>query len=143
VLAGIGAVHGLGIRLELLPPSGHQLRFVFRLRIWFALWLGVPSSLKFGCGFPGCVPGGVGVGGPLLVSGVVSFEALPFGGQLRGEGRGAGRAGGVVLGVGVGGLLEGVGFGLRGEPKLPADVGRGGGAGAFALEGACFEFAAV
>ena len=143
MLAGIGAIHGLGVRLELLPPSGHQLRFVFRLRMWFAVWLGVPASLQFGCGFPGCVPGGVGVGGPLLVSGVVGFEALAFGGQLGGEGGGAGRAGVVVLGVGVGGLLVGVGFGLGGEPQLAADVGRGGGAGALALEGSCFELAAV
>ena len=45
--------------------------------------------------------------------------------------------------AGVGGLLEGVGFGLRGEPQLAADVRRGGGAGAFALEGSCFELAAV
>jgi len=80
VLAGIGAVHGLGIRLELLPPPGHLLRFVFRALLWLALWLGVPSSLQFGCGFPGRVSGGVGVDGPLLVSGVVSFEALAFGG---------------------------------------------------------------
>jgi hypothetical protein len=142
VLAGIGAVHGLGIRLELLPPSGHQLRFVFRLRIWFALWLGVPSSLKFGCGFPGCVPGGVGVGGPLLVSGVVGFEALAFGGQLCGEGSGSCRGGVIVLGLGVGGLLQGVGFGLGGEPQLAADVRRGGGVGALTLEGSRFEFAA-
>ena len=111
--------------------------------MWFAVWLGVPPPLQFGCGFPGCVPGGVGVGGPLLVPGVVGFEALAFGGQLCGEGCGAGRAGVVVLGLGVGGLLVGVGFGLRGEPKLAADVGRAGGAGAFALESSCFELAAV
>ena len=49
----------------------------------------------------------------------------------------------VVLGSDVGGLPVGVGFGLGGEPQLAADVGRGGGAGALALEGACFEFAAV
>ena len=49
----------------------------------------------------------------------------------------------VVLGLGVGGLLEGVGFGLRGEPQLAADVGRGGGAGALAVEDSCFELAAV
>ena len=120
---------------ELLPPSGHLLRFVFGLRMWFVDWLSVPSPSQFGCGFPGCVPGGVGVGGPLLVSGVVGFEALAFGGQLRGEGGGAGRAGVVVLSLGVGGLLAGVGFGLGGEPELAADVGRGGGAGALALEG--------
>jgi hypothetical protein len=99
VLAGVGAVQGLGVRLELLP-SGYLLLFVFRLRMWFAIWMGVPSSLQFGCGFPGCVPGGVGVGGPLLVPGVVGFEALAFGSQLCGQGCGAGRGGAVVLGFG-------------------------------------------
>src|SRR5439155_7892786 len=44
VLAGIGAIHSLRIRLELLPPSGRQLRFALRLRAWFAVRLGVPSS---------------------------------------------------------------------------------------------------
>jgi hypothetical protein len=143
VLVGIRAIGDLGIRLELLPPSGNQLRFVLGLRIWFAVWLGVPSSSQFGCCFPGCVPGDVGVGGPLLVAGVVGFEALAFGGQLRGEGCGGGRAGVVVPGAGVGALPVGVGFGLRCEPELRADVGRGGGAGALTLDGACFEFAAV
>jgi hypothetical protein len=143
VLAGIGAVHGLGVRLELLPPSGHLLRFVFRPQLWSALWVGMPSSLKFSCGFPGCVSGGVSIGGPLLVSGVAGFEALAFGGQLCGEGCSSGRCGWVVLSAGAGGLLEGVGFGLRGEAQLAADVGRGGGAGAFALKDSCFELAAV
>ena len=143
VLAGIGAVHGLGIRLKLLPPSGRHLRFVLRLRIRFAVWLGVPPPLQFGCGLPGCVPGGAGVVGPSLVAGVGGFEALVFGGQLGGEGGGAGRACGAVLGLGVGGLPVGVGFGLRGEPELAADVGRGGGAGAQPVEGSCFEFATV
>jgi len=63
----------------------------------FAVWLGVFSSLQFGGGFPGCFPGGVGVGGPLLVACVVGFETLAFGGQLGGEGCGAGRAGVVML----------------------------------------------
>ena len=85
----------------------------------------------------------MGVGGPLLVPGVAGFEALAFGGQLCGEGCGAGRGGVVVLGLGVGGLLVGVGFGLGGEPQLAADVGRGDGTGAFALEGSRFELAAV
>jgi len=30
-LIGIGAIYGLDIRLGLLPPSGHQSRFAFRL----------------------------------------------------------------------------------------------------------------
>jgi hypothetical protein len=60
----------------------------------------------------------------LLVSGVGGFKALAFAGQLGGESCGAGRSGLIVLGLGVGGLPVGVGFGLRGEPKLPADVGR-------------------
>ena len=49
----------------------------------------------------------------------------------------------VVAGLGVGGLLAGVGFGLGGEPELAADVGWGGGVGALALEGSGFELAAV
>jgi len=69
--------------------------------------------LQFGCGFPGCVPGGVSAGGPLLVPGAGGFEALAFGGQLCGEGGGAGRADVIVLSMGVGGLLKGVGFSLR------------------------------
>jgi hypothetical protein len=79
----------------------------------------------------------------LLVPGVGCFEALAFGGQLRGEGRGGGCSGAGVLGAGVGGLPVGVGFGLSGEPELAADVGRSGGLGALALEGAGFELAAV
>ena len=143
MLAGIGTVHGLDVCLVLLPPSGHLLRVVFRLRMWFADWLDMPAPLQFGRGFPGRVPGGVGVGGPLLVSGVVGLELLAFGGQLFGEGRGARRARGVLLSFGVGGLLVGVGFGLGGEPELPADVERGGGAGVLTVEGSCFELAAV
>jgi hypothetical protein len=54
-----------------------------------------------------------------------------------------GRSGVVVLGAGVGGLPVGVGFSLRGEPELAADIGRGDGAGALTLQGSCFEFAAV
>ena len=143
MLAGIGTVHCLGVCLKLLPPFGQQLRFVLRLRIWFAVWLGVPASLQLACGFPGCIPGGAGVGGPMLVPGVAGFEALAFGGQLRGEGCSAGRGRVVVLSMGVGGMPVGVGFGLRGEPELAADVGRGGGAGALALENSRFELTAV
>jgi hypothetical protein len=113
VLAGISSIHDFGLRLELLPPSGHQQRFVFGPQLWFAVWLGVPTPLQFGCGFPGCVPGGVGVGGPVLVSGVAGFEALAFGGQLGSKGCGPGCAGVVMLDFGVGGLLESVGFGLH------------------------------
>jgi hypothetical protein len=143
VLIGIRAVHGLGVCLELPPPSGHQLGFAFRLRMRFAVWLGVPPPLQFGFRFPGCIPGGVGVGGPLLVPGVADFEALAFGGQLCGQGCGPGRGGMVVLGLGVGELLVGVGFGLGGEPQLAADVGRGYGTGAFALQGSHFKVATV
>jgi hypothetical protein len=116
VLAGIGAIHSLGIRLELLPPSSHQLRFVLWLGVWLAVRLGVPPALQFGCCFPGCISGSAGICGPLLVSGVADFEALAFGGQLSGEGGGAGRTGVVVLGMSASGLPVGVGFGLRGEP---------------------------
>jgi hypothetical protein len=116
VLAGISSILDFGLRLGLLPPSGHQQRFVLRPQLWFAVWLDVPSSSQLGCGFPGCVPDGVGVGGPILVPGVVGFEALAFLGQLRGEGGGAGRSGAVVPGSGVGSLLVGVGFSLGGEP---------------------------
>jgi len=101
------------------------------------------SSLQFGCRFPGCVPGGAGVGGVLLVSGAGGFEEPAAGGQPCGEGHGAGRADVVVAGLGVGELPAGVGFGLGGEPELAADVGRGGRLGALALQDACFEFAAV
>ena len=121
---------------DLLPPSGHLLRCVLRLRMWVVVWLGVPSSLQFDCCLPGYVPGGVGVGGPLLVPGVGGLEALAFGGQLGGEGGCAGRASEVMLGAGVG-------FSLCGEPELAAYAGRGGGAGTLALKGSCFEFAAV
>ena len=143
MLTGDGAFGGFGIGLELAPPSGRRLRFVSWLRMRFPFRMGLAAPLEFGGGFPGHVPGGAGVGRPLLVSGVVGFEALPFGGQLGGEGGGAGRAGVVVWGAGVSGLLEGVGFGLRGEPQLAADVRRGDGAGALAVEGSCFELAAV
>ena len=78
--------------------------------------LGASSPLQFGCCFPGCVLGGVAVGGSLLVPGIAGFEALAFGDQLGGEGYRAGRGGVVVSGLGVGGLPVGVGFGLRGEP---------------------------
>jgi len=36
-------MHGLGVRLELLPPSSRQLRVVFQLRIWFADWPDMPA----------------------------------------------------------------------------------------------------
>jgi hypothetical protein len=101
MLVGTGAINGLGVCLELLPPSGRQLRAAFRLRMSFTVRLGVPAPLQFGRGFPGCVPGGMSVGGPLLVSGVLGLKAPAFGGQLRGEGGGAGRTGAVVPGLGV------------------------------------------
>ena len=82
-------------------------------------------------------------GGPLLVSGVADFEALAFGDKLCGKGGGAGHAGLIASGAGGGGLLEGVGFGLRGEAQLTADIRWGGAAGALTLEGSCFELAAV
>ena len=141
VLAGDGAFGGFGAGLELAPPSGHRLRQV--LWLWFAFRPGLPASCELGPGLPGCFPGGLGTGGPVLVSGVAGFERLPSGGQLRGEGPGAGRAGLVVPGLGVCGLPERVGFGLGGEPQLAADVGRGAGLGAFALEDARFDVAAV
>lgn len=83
------------------------------------------------------------VGGPILVPGVVGLEALAFSGQLRSEGCGPGRAGVITSGAGVRRLLQRVGFGLRGEAELAADVRLGGGAGTFALEGSCFELAAL
>ena len=43
VLAATGAIYGLGVCLELLPPSGRQLRFVFRLQLGFGVWLGMPA----------------------------------------------------------------------------------------------------
>ena len=79
MLVDIGAIHCLDGCLKMLPPSGHLLGFVFQLRMWFAVWLGVPAPLQFGGGLPGCVPGGAGIGGPLLVPGVDGFEALAFG----------------------------------------------------------------
>jgi hypothetical protein len=79
----------------------------------------------------------------MLVPGVAGFEALAFSGQLRGEGAGTGGGGVVVPGSGVGGLLVSVGFGLGGNPELAADVGRGDRLGTLAMEGSCFEFAAV
>jgi hypothetical protein len=52
MLAVIGAVHGLGIRFELLPPSDHELRFVFGPQQSFALWLGArPSKPGRGNGY--------------------------------------------------------------------------------------------
>jgi hypothetical protein len=105
VLAGVDAVHGLGIGLDFPPPSGHQLRLACWLPVWFTDRLGAPAPLQFGYGFPGCVPGGVGVGGPLLVAGVAGFEALTFGGQLGGEGCGVDRAEVIAPGLSGSGLL--------------------------------------
>ena len=116
---------------------------IFQLRMGFAVWLGVSASLQFGGGLPGCIPGGAGVGGPLLVAAVIGFGALAFGGQVCGESGSAHRAGVIAPGVGIGGLLQHVGFGLRSESQLAADVRRGGGVSALTLEGSCFEFAAV
>jgi hypothetical protein len=41
---------------------------------------------------------------------------LALGRQVAGERVGARRSGLVMIGLGIGGLLPGVGFGLRGEP---------------------------
>jgi hypothetical protein len=46
-----------------------------------------------------------------------------------------------VLGCGLGRLLPGTGFGLRGEPQLAGHVGRGAGLSAFGLKGTGFELA--
>ena len=92
--------------------------------------------------FPAALPGGAGARDPFLVSGVVGFEPFSFGGHLPDEGLRVGRAGMVVPGLGVGGLGQGVGFGLRGEPQLSAHVWRGSGVGAFTLEDLGFESAA-
>ena len=116
---------------------------IFQLRMGFAAWLGVSASLQFGGGLPGCIPGGAGVGGPLLVAAVIGLGALAFGGQVCGESGSAHRAGVIAPGVGIGGLLQHVGFGLRSESQLAADVRRGGGASALTLESSCFEVAAV
>ena len=55
MLAGVDALRSLGDCRELLRPPSRQLRLLFRLRMWFAIWLGVPAPLQFGGGFPGCV----------------------------------------------------------------------------------------
>ena len=118
-LAGNGAFDGLETGVELAPPSGDRLRFVAgaRLRLWIGL--GLPASAEFSLGFSRCFPDVVGVGEPVLVAGVVGFEPLAFGGQLRGEGlRRWPQLVVVVLGLGVGGLPQCVGFGLGGEPQL-------------------------
>ncbi len=73
VLAGDGAFDGFDVRLELAPPSDHRLRLVRGLRLRFLVRLGLLAPLKFGPGFPGCFPPGLGAGGPLLVPGVASF----------------------------------------------------------------------
>ena len=49
-----------------------KLGFVLGLRLLFALglvWLDVPSPLPFGCGFPGCIPDGMGAGGSFARTG--------------------------------------------------------------------------
>ena len=143
MLAGDGAFGGLKICVELAPPSGRPLSFPVRLGMRFAVGLSLSPPLEFGSGFVGGFPGGVGAGGPLLVSGVAGFEPLVFGGQLRGEGLGAGGAGFVVVRLGVCGLLQGVGFGVRSEPQCPAHVRRGGGLGAFTGEDPRFQLAAA
>jgi hypothetical protein len=97
VLAADGAFCGFGVGLELAPPSGRRPRLV--LWLWFAFRPGLPASCELGPGLPGCLPGGAGTGGPVLVPGVAGFEPLPFGCQLPGKGLGAGRAGLVVLGL--------------------------------------------
>ena len=61
----------------------------------------------------------------------------------RSEGPGAGRAGFVVLRFGVCGLLQCVGFGLRGEPQLSCLRPAGRGLGAFTVEDPRFELATV
>ena len=101
------------------------------------------APLQFGCGFLGCVPGGVSVGGPLLVSGIGGFEALAFGGELGGEDGDTDSASSVALSTAIGGLPVGIGFSLGDEPELAADVGRGSGADALTLKDLRFEFAAV
>ena len=138
-----GAFDGLGIRFELAPPSGCGLRFIIGPCLRFLLWLSVPAALEFGSGFAGGGPDVTSVGGPRLVSGVAGFEPLPFGGQLPGESVGAGRPGFIMLDLGICELLQGVGFGLRGEPQGPAYVGWGAGLGAFPFEDPGFELTTV
>ena len=70
----------------------------------------------------------------MLVPGVAGLEPLPFGGQPPGEGPGASRAGFVMLYFGGRGLLERVGFGLRGKAQCPGHVRRSAGLGTFACE---------
>ena len=105
MLAGDRAFEGLEIGFELAPPSGRRLRLIIGLRLRFSIGLSLSTSLEFGSGFPGGFPDGLGVGGPLLVSGVADLEPLPFGGQLRGEGLDAGSAGFVMLDFRISGLM--------------------------------------
>jgi hypothetical protein len=143
VLKVDGAFGGLEIRFELAPLSGRCLWFIIGPCLRFILRLGVPAALEFGSGRVGGGPDVTSAGGPRLVSGVACLEPLPFGGQLPGEGVGTGRPGFVMLHLDVCGLLQGVGFGLRGEAQGSADVGRRAGLDAFPSEDPGFELAAV
>ena len=102
--------------------------------VCFRCLRGSSASFEFGFGLPAGVPGGPGLGGPLLVAGVAGFEPLPLGRQEFGQRPGAPGSGFVVAGLRAGELLPGVGFGLCGEPQLAAYVRGRGGLGALGLE---------
>ena len=117
MLAGDGAFDALEISFELVPPCGCRLGFIDTPGLRFFLRPGMPAALEFGPCLAGGGPAVAGAGGPRLVPGAAGFEPLPFGGQLCGESLGARYAGFVSLDLGVCGLLQSVGFGLRGEAQ--------------------------
>ena len=151
-----------GLRRRWRPGAGGRWR-VRRLRCRPRTAATIRSSSAAG---PRAAPAGLLLAGPARAAGVrpglfrrsrawswvsvahCSYRALPASSRSRsavickGQGPGAGRAGLVVPGLGVGGLGERVGFGLRGEPQLCAHVGRGAGLGAVPVEDLGLELAA-
>jgi hypothetical protein len=81
----------------------------------------------------------LGVGGPLLASGVVGFEALEFGGQLFGKSCGLGRTGWSCWAWASADCRRASAWAVSRSWLL---MSGGPLAGALTLEGSCFELAA-
>lgn len=133
VLALDGAVYGGGAGFELAPPLHHALRSAFGLPLLRYL-PGEPAPAQFGPGLTGCFPPPASVRSPRLIASVRGFELLAPGRHVAGERLRARRFGQVVLDLAVGGLLPGVGLGLRGEPQFPGDIGRSPSLGSFPVD---------
>ena len=122
-----------GPGFELAPPLHHALRSAFGLPLLRYL-PGEPAPAQFGPGLTGCFPPPASVRSPRLIASVRGFELLAPGRYVAGERLRARRFGQVVLDLAVGGLLPGVGLGLRGEPQFPGDIGRSPSLGSFPVD---------